>query len=167
MKTKQTTFSLILASLFLFLLSSCGNDSVKLVQALESGYEHQGKKIELVGEFDAPYFMFQSGRSKTIPMSFVVKAHAMSSEKHNVSGVILNLGTSANSALLDMAADQKKYTLKNFYVFDKNAEKYNLDEHPEFKITGTVNYAEFKKPEGERKKDNFSYEITDVVIEKN
>ncbi|WP_316837002.1 hypothetical protein [Pedobacter nutrimenti] len=166
MSRKTTVFSAIALNLFVLLLSACNSKSVKIVEALGSGYEYEGKKVELVGEFNAPYFTFMSGRSTVIPMAFVVKSHAMSSEKHSISDVILNLGTGKNTVLLDMAPDQKQYTLKNFFVFDNNGVKYNLDEHPEFKITGTVNYSELKKPEGERDNKNFSFKLTDVAIEK-
>lgn len=168
MKRKKTVYLAIQMALILFvsLLSACGNSSVKMVQTLQSSYEHEGKKVELVGEFDAPYFTFQSGRSTTMPMGFVVKAHAMSSEKFSISDVVLNIGADKNGVTLDMAPDQKKYTLKNFFVTDNKGEKYNLDEHPQFKITGIVSYSELKKPEGERDNKNFSFNLTDVTIEK-
>lgn len=169
MNRKKTTFSAmsIALTLFVLLLSACSNSSVKTAEALGTGYENEGKKIELVGEFDAPFFTFQSGRSTFIPMAFVVKSNAMSSEKHNISDVILNIGPGKNAVILDIPSDQKKYTLKNFFVFDDKGEKYNLDEHPQFKITGTVNYDELKKSEGERDNKNFSLKITDVTIDKN
>lgn len=167
MNSKKTAFSAIALNLFVLLLSACNNNSVKIVEALESGYEYEGKKVELAGEFNAPYFTFMSSKSTVIPMAFVVKSHAMSSEKHSISDVILNLGTGKNTVLLDMAPDQKQYTLKNFFVFDNNGEKYNLDEHPQFKITGTVSYTELKKPEGERDNKNFSFKLTDINIDKN
>jgi hypothetical protein len=167
MNRKKTAFSVIALNLFVLLLSACNNNSVKIVEALDSGYEYEGKKVELAGEFNAPYFTFMSSKSTVIPMAFVVKSHAMSSEKHSISDVMLNLGTGKNTVLLDMAPDQKQYTLKNFFVFDNNGEKYNLDEHPQFKITGTVSYTELKKPEGERDNKNFSFKLTDIIIDKN
>ncbi len=147
-------------------LFSCGNGSVETAKKLQSSYEYEGKTVELTGEFDAPFFTFSSGQSTTIPMSFVVKPGAMSSEKETLSDIVVTQGTGKNSVQLELAADQKKYTLKNFNVYDSKGEKYNLDEHPTFKIKGTVHYAELQKPEADRRTDNFAMQITDVTIEK-
>lgn len=151
----------------MLLFSACNNSSVKIAEAMASGYEYEGKKIELVGKFDAPFFTFKSGNSTILPMDFVVKPHAMSTEEYRISNVILNVGTGNNTVLLDLAPDQRKYTLKNFSVFDSKGKKYNLNEYPQFKITGTVSYNELKKPEGERDNKNFSLNITDVTIDEN
>lgn len=145
---------------------SCSNGSVDIAKKLQNSYEYEGKTIELTGAFDAPFFTFSSEQSKTIPMAFVVKPGAMSSEKESISDIVLPQGADKNSVQLDLAPDQKKYTLKNFNVFDSKGEKYNLDEHPTFKIKGTVHYAELKKPEADRRADNFAMQITDVTIEK-
>ena len=163
---KKTNLILIATVITSLSLSSCNNGSVKTVESLQSGYEYEGKKIELTGEFDAPFFTFSSGRSQSIPMAFVVKASAVSSEKHSISDVVLPIGPGKNSVLLEMGEAEKKYTLKNFYVFDQGGAKYNLDEHPEFKITGTVHYDELQKPKEDQRKDNFSFKVTDITIEK-
>ena len=156
-----TTAAVLSISLF-----SCSNESVDIVKKLNSSFEYEGKTVELAGEFDAPFFTFSSGNSTTIPMAFVVKPHAMSSEKESISGVVLPLGTDKNSVTLDLAPEEKKYTLKNFNVYDSKGEKHNLDQHPSFKIKGTVHYAELQKPEADRRADNFAMQITDVTIEK-
>ncbi len=166
MKTKHLISALLLASSGLTLLASCNGGSVDTVKAIESNYDNQNKTIELTGEFDAPSFTFSSGKSKTMAMNFVVKSHAFSSEKFTAFSVILPVGTEKNNVLFDLPADQKNYTLKNFYVFDNNGEKINLDSHTTFKMTGTVHYSELEKPENEREKDNFSYKITDVSFVK-
>lgn len=147
-------------------LFSCGNGSVEIAKKLQNSYEYEGKTVELTGEFDAPFFTFSSEQSKTIPMAFVVKPGALSSEKERLSDIVLPQGAGKNSVQLELAPDQKKYTLKNFYVFDGKGEKFNLDEHPTFKIKGTVHYAELQKPEADRRADNFAMQITDVTIEK-
>ena len=133
---------------------------------MESSYDNHNKTIELIGEFDAPSFTFSSGKSKTMAMNFIVKPHAISSEKFTAFSVILPVGTENNNVLFELPADQKNYTLKNFNVIDKNGEKINLDTHTTFKMTGTVHYSELEKPEGERDKTNFNYRITDVTFEK-
>jgi len=163
---KKINLILVATAIVSLSLHSCNNSSVKTVEKLQSGYEYEGEKVELTGEFDAPFFTFSSGRSQSIPMAFVVKASAVSSEKHNVSDVVLPTGSGKNSVLLDLGPEERKYTLKNFYVFDQDGKKYNLDEHPEFKITGTVHYSELQKPAEEQRKDNFSFKITDITIEK-
>jgi hypothetical protein len=99
-------------------------------------------------------------------MNFVVKSHAFSSEKFTAFSVILPVGIEKNNVLFEIPADQKNYTLKNFYVFDDKGEKINLDSHTTFKMKGTVHYSEMEKPENEREKDNFSYKITDVSFVK-
>ncbi len=167
MKTKHLFSALLLTACSLTLFTSCNGDSVDTVKAIASNYENQDKTIALVGEFDAPSFTFSSGKSKTMEMNFVVKSHAFSSEKFTVINVILPVGTEKNSVLFDIPADQKNYTLKNFYVFDDNGEKINLDSHTTFKMKGTVRYSELEKPENEREKDNFNYKITDVSFVKN
>ncbi|WP_312791875.1 hypothetical protein [Sphingobacterium sp.] len=167
MKTKHIIPILLLTAISSTSFISCNGTSVDTVKALDSNYENENKTIELVGEFDAPSFTFSSGNSKSISMNFVVKSHPFSSEKFTAFSVILPTGTEKNSILFDLPADQKNYTLKNFYVFDKNGEKINLDSHTTFKMNGTVHYSELEKPEGDREKDNFSYQITDVSFEKN
>lgn len=147
-----------------FIFSSCSNASVDLVKTLQSSFDYHNKQVELQGEFDSPFFMFRSQNSTTIPMSFVVKPHAFSSEKFSVSDVILPMGTSKNNVSLDMMPDQKEYTLKDFTIYDDQGEKHNLDQHPGFKITGTVHYSEMDKPESERKADNFAFKITDIKV---
>nr|WP_199082511.1 hypothetical protein [Pedobacter sp. ASV19] len=52
-------------------------------------------------------------------------------------------------------------------MFDNNGAKYNPDEHPQFKITGTVRYDELKKNKEERDNTNFSFKLNDVTIDKN
>ncbi len=154
------------AAAFSISLLSCSNESVAIAKKLQSSYEYEGKTIELVGEFDAPFFTFSSANSTTIPMAFVVKPHAMSSDKESISGVVLPLGTGKNNVTLELEPGQKKYTLKNFNVYDDRGEKYNLDQHQSFKIKGKVHYAEFDKPEADRNTDNFAMQVTDVTIEK-
>ncbi|MCH5720724.1 hypothetical protein [Niabella hibiscisoli] len=88
-------------------LFSCSNESVEMAKKLQNSYEYEGKTIELVGEFDAPFFTFSSGQSKTIPMAFVVKPSAMSSEKESISDIVLPLGADKNSVTLDLEPDQR------------------------------------------------------------
>ncbi|MGE8379892.1 MAG: hypothetical protein ACN6PN_16115 [Sphingobacterium sp.] len=166
MKTQNIIPALLLSAIGLMSLSSCNGTSVDTIKAMESNYDNQNKTIELTGEFDAPSFTFSSGKSKTMAMNFVVKPHAISSEKFTAFSVILPVGTEKNSVLFELPADQKNYTLKNFDVIDKNGEKINLDTHTTFKMTGTVHYSELEKPEGEQDKNNFNYKITDVTFEK-
>jgi len=166
MKTQNIIPALLLSAIGLMSLSSCNGTSVDTIKAMESNYDNQNKTIELTGEFDAPSFTFSSGKSKTMAMNFVVKPHAISSEKFTAFSVILPVGTEKNSVLFELPADQKNYTLKNFHVIDKNGEKINLDTHTTFKMTGTVHYSELEKPEGEQDKNNFNYKITDVTFEK-
>jgi len=166
MKTQNIIPALLLSTIGLMSLSSCNGTSVDTIKAMESNYDNQNKTIELTGEFDAPSFTFSSGKSKTMAMNFVVKPHAISSEKFTAFSVILPVGTEKNSVLFELPADQKNYTLKNFHVIDKNGEKINLDTHTTFKMTGTVHYSELEKPEGEQDKNNFNYKITDVTFEK-
>lgn len=166
MKTSKTLAALLFSAIGLISLSSCNGKSVDTIKTMESSYDNQNKTIELIGEFDAPSFTFSSGKSKTMAMHFVVKPHAISSEKFIVFSVMLPVGTEKNSVLFELPADQKNYTLKNFHVTDKNGEKINLDTHTTFKMTGTVHYSELDKPEGERDKNNFAYKITDVTFEK-
>ncbi|MGN7785472.1 hypothetical protein ACTJIJ_13170 [Niabella sp. 22666] len=163
---KKVDLIAIVATAFSMSLFSCGNESVEIAKKLQNSYEYEGKTVELTGEFDAPFFTFSSGQSKTIPMAFVVKPSAMSSEKESISDIVLPLGADKNSVTLDLEPDQKKYTLKNFNVYDGKGEKYNLDQHQSFKIKGKVHYAEFDKPEADRRPDNFAMQITDVTIEK-
>lgn len=99
-------------------------------------------------------------------MNFVVKPYVINSEKFIVTNVMLPTGTEKNSVLFELPADQKKYTLKNFYVFDKDGNKINLNTHTTFKMTGKVHYSELEKPEKERDNTNFSYKITDVSFKK-
>ncbi len=80
------------AAVYALALFSCGNASVELARKLQSSYEYEGKAIELVGEFDAPFFTFSSGQSKTIPMAFVVKLGAMSADKESISDIVLPQG---------------------------------------------------------------------------
>lgn len=158
---------LLAAAVTTFSLSSCNGDSVKIAKALEEkNYDYEGKQIELIGEFDAPMFTFGGRNSKTLRMAFIVKSHAMSSEKHRIAHVVLPTGEGKNSVTLEMNEDEKNYTLKNFNIYDQSGEKYNLDTHPEFKIKGTVHYSEMKRPENERDNDNFAFEVTDVIITK-
>ncbi|MEI2271565.1 hypothetical protein OHD16_05380 [Sphingobacterium sp. ML3W] len=166
MKTQNIIPALLLSAIGLMSLSSCNGTSVDTIKAMESNYDNQNKTIELTGEFDAPSFTFSSGKSKTMAMNFVVKPHAISSEKFTAFSVILPVGTEKNSVLFELPADQKNYTLKNFHVIDKNGEKINLDTHTTFKMTGTVHYSELEKPEDEQDKNNFNYKITDVTFEK-
>lgn len=164
---KKANFIATVAAAFSVSFFSCSNESVEIAKKLQNSYEYEGKTVELTGEFDAPFFTFSSGQSKTIPMAFVVKPSAISSEKETLSDIVVTQGAGKNSVQLELAADQKKYTLKNFNVYDSKGEKYNLDEHPTFKIKGTVHYAELQKPEADRRADNFTMQITDVTIEKN
>ena len=166
MKTQNIIPALLFAATGLVSLSSCNGTSVDTIKAMESNYDNQNKTIVLTGEFDAPSFTFSSGKSKTMSMNFVVKPHAISSEKFTAFSVMLPVGTEKNSVLFELPADKKNYTLKNFHVIDKNGEKINLDTHTTFKMTGTVHYSELEKPEGERDKNNFNYKITDVTFEK-
>ncbi|MGJ1421675.1 hypothetical protein ACR79T_18805 [Sphingobacterium spiritivorum] len=166
MKTKSIFPALFITAIGAVWLSSCNGSSVDTVKSLESDYENQNKKVELTGEFDAPSFTFASGRSKTLGMHFVVKPHAISSEKFIVTDVVLPIGTDKNTVVMDIADGQKNYTLKDFYIYDKDGNKYNLDEHTQFKISGTVSYNELEKEESERRTDNFAYKLTDVTIEK-
>ena len=166
MKTQKIIPAVLLASVGLISLSSCNGTSVDTIKALESNYDNQNKTIELIGEFDAPSFTFSSGKSKTMAMNFVVKPHAISSEKFTAFSVMLPVGAEKNSVLFELPADQKNYTLKNFHIIDKNGEKINLDTHTTFKMTGTVHYSELEKPEAERDKTNFNYKITDVIVQK-
>ncbi|MFU1857354.1 hypothetical protein ACK8HY_10075 [Sphingobacterium sp. NGMCC 1.201703] len=166
MKTQKIIPALLVAALGLTSLSSCNGTSVDTIKAMESNYDNHNKTIELTGEFDAPSFTFSSGKSKTMAMHFVVKPHAFSSEEFTAFSVILPVGTEKNSVLFELPEDQKNYSLKNFYVIDKNGEKINLDTHTTFKMKGTVHYSELEKPEAEQDKSNFSYKITDVTFEK-
>ncbi|WP_293947276.1 MULTISPECIES: hypothetical protein [unclassified Sphingobacterium] len=166
MKIQRIIAATFVASVSLISLSSCNGTSVDTIKAMESSYDNHNKTIELIGEFDAPSFTFSSGKSKTMAMNFVVKPHAISSEKFTAFSVILPVGTENNNVLFELPADQKNYTLKNFNVIDKNGEKINLDTHTTFKMSGTVHYSELEKPEGERDKTNFNYKITDVTFEK-
>jgi hypothetical protein len=166
MKTTSIFSLLLLASLGTITLSSCNGASVDKVKSLESSYENQNQKVELVGEFDAPGFTFSSNNSKTIRMHFVVKSNAFSSEKFVVTDVTLPMGAERNSVVMNLAPDQKNYSLKDFTVYDKSGEKHNLDQHPQFRITGTVTYDELNRPEEERRADNYGYKLTDVSIEK-
>lgn len=166
MKSKTILSASLFAVLGLQVLSSCNGSSVDTVKTIESSYDHEDKAIELIGEFDAPIFTFSSGGSPSMAMNFVVKPHVISSEKFIVTNVMLPTGTEKNSVLFELPADQKKYTLKNFYVFDKDGNKINLDTHTTFKMTGKVHYSELEKPEKERDNTNFSYKITDVSFEK-
>ncbi|MCH5688327.1 hypothetical protein LWM68_31135 [Niabella sp. W65] len=163
---KKTNLMLAGAAVYALALFSCGNASVELARKLQSSYEYEGKAIELVGEFDAPFFTFSSGQSKTIPMAFVVKLGAMSADKKSISDIVLPQGRTKTAYCWSSTLIKKKYTLKNFYVYDSNGKKYNLDEHPSFKIKGTVHYTELQKPEADRRADNFAMQITDVTIEK-
>lgn len=165
---KKFLFTILSVAATLLFLVSCNGDSVDTVKSLEEkNFNLEGKEIELTGQFDTPFFTISSGKSTTMRMVFMVKSHAMSSEELKVSDIVLAKGEGKNSVTLDMEEGEKNYTLKNFNIYDQDGEKYNLDTHPEFKIKGTVRYAEMKKPEENRNNDNFSYEITDVVITKN
>jgi hypothetical protein len=163
---KKVNFIATVATALSVSFFSCSNESVEIAKKLQSSYEYEGKTVELTGEFDAPFFTFSSGQSKTIPMAFVVKPSAMSSEKESISDIVLPQGADKNSVTLDLAPDEKKYTLKNFNIYDSKGEKHNLDQHPSFKIKGTVHYTELQKPEADRRADNFAMQITDVTIEK-
>ncbi|WP_114789295.1 hypothetical protein U0035_07005 [Niabella yanshanensis] len=164
---KKVNLIVTVATALSLSLFSCSSESVEIAKKLQNSYEYEGKTVELTGEFDAPFFTFSSGQSKTIPMAFVVKPGAMSSEKESISDIVLPQGADKNSVTLELGPNEKKYTLKNFNVFDDKGEKYNLDQHQSFKIKGKVHYAEFDKPEADRRADNFALQITDVTIEKN
>ncbi|MCW2263282.1 MULTISPECIES: hypothetical protein [Sphingobacterium] len=166
MASKIKIPALLLASLGLISLSSCNGSSIDTIKAMESNYDNEDKSITLIGEFDAPLFTFSSGKSTFIPMNFVVKSSAFSSEKFTATSVILPIGTNKNNVLFEIPMDQKKYSLKDFYVVDNTGEKINLEKHTTYKMTGTVHYTELEKPESERDNTNFNYKITNVIIEK-
>lgn len=166
METKMKMPALLLASFGLLSLSSCNGSSIDTIKAIESNYDKSDKSITLIGEFDAPLFTFSSSKSMFIPMNFVVKSSAFSSDKFIVTSVILPVGSKKNNVLFEPPADQKNYSLKDFYVVDNSGEKINLETHTSYKMTGTVHYTELEKPESERDNTNFDYKITDVTFEK-
>ncbi|RZJ79393.1 MAG: hypothetical protein EOO47_10935 [Flavobacterium sp.] len=161
MKTIKSIFyvALVLVVLAVIFYS---NGSVRLAKDIESSYDNDGKTIELEGKLNAP-FLTRTGASTT-NMEFEVYTDFIIIQTGNKKiQATMNYGEGKNSVLIEGA--DKKFEKKDVVVFDKDGNKLTLDD--KVKLTGLLKYLrKDQKQETNSSKMDYSYEITNVVIEK-
>lgn len=161
MKTLKTILSVALV-LFVLLAIFYSNGSVSLAKDIDTSYDNDGKTIELEGKLNAP-FLTRTGGSTT-GMEFQVYNDLIIIQTGNRTvQVTMNYGEGKNS--VSIAGADKKFAKKDVVVFDKDGNKLTLDD--KVKLTGLLKYSrKNQKQETNSSKMDYSYEITNVVIEK-
>lgn len=177
---KKVITSFILAT-GVFALASCGSGSVDLAKELKTSYTHDGKTIEISGKLSTPMMVWGSENRSSIDMVMHTEAALNNTNTEMIQNIMVNYGKGKNSAVIDVAPDAKEFKQSDVAIYDKDGNKLTTED--KVKITGKVTYTakgpkkETKgliqvpsyKPESEDKnKDNndYSFKITDVVIEK-
>lgn len=152
----------IVVLLFVLVVVFYNNASVKLAKDLESNYENDGQTIELEGKLKAP-FLTRAGASTT-KMELEVCNDFVLIQNGNttVTSIQMNYGEGKNSVLI--TTDGKKFEDKDVVVYDKNGNKLTLSD--KVKLTGKLKYTHKGEKKETTGKEDFSYEITDVTIEK-
>lgn len=161
MKTIKSIFYVALA-LVVLLVIFYNNSSVSLAKDIDSNYDNDGKTIELKGKLNTP-FLTRTGAGTT-NMEFQVynDFFIIQTGNRNVQ-VTMNYGEGKNAVLIE--GTDRKFEKKDVVVFDKDGNKLTLDD--EIKLTGLLKYSrKDQKQETNSSKMDYSYEITNVVIEK-
>ncbi|AQX13005.1 hypothetical protein KRE40_01695 [Elizabethkingia meningoseptica] len=160
---------------FILLVVFYNNKSVKLSKEIESSYTYDHQMIELEGQFKAP-FLARTGN--TISMEFEVYNDFAVIQTGNkvINGIRMNYGEGKNSVLINVSGD-RKFEQSDVIIFDKDGNKLKTSD--KVKITGRIVYPHKDEKKESLVKDyktgketikdegqDYSYEITDVVVQK-
>lgn len=177
----RKVFNTIILATSTVALASCGGGSVDLAKELNSSYAHDGKTIEISGKLTTPMMVWGSENRTSIEMIMHTEAALNNTNTEMIQNIMVNYGADKNSAVINVAPDAKEFKQSDIAIYDKDGNKLTTSD--KVKITGKVTYTakgpkketanKIKvpsyKPESEDKnKDNndYSFKITDVVIEK-
>lgn len=161
-------------------LASCSNKSMDVAKELGNSYTHDGKTISLEGKLSTGTMVWASDNRKTLDMSMRCGTALDNTKWETVSDVIVNYGTGPNSVLIDVPAEAKEFKDTDIALYDKNGAKLAVTD--EVKITGLVTYTakgpkkeskgfkvnmpKINKEEKEEDGNDYTYKITNVIIEK-
>lgn len=161
MKTIKTILAVVFG-VFVLLAFFYNNGSVRLAKEIETSYDNDGKTIELEGRLNAP-FLTRTGGGTTSMEFEVYNDFIIILNGNKKLTVTMNYGEGKNSILIN--GTDRKFESKDVVVFDKDGNKLTLSD--KVKLTGLLKYSR----KGEKKETNssemdYTYDITNVVIEK-
>ncbi|SOD11740.1 hypothetical protein [Pedobacter xixiisoli] len=160
MKTIKTILSLALVVLVLLAIFY-NNGSVRLAKEIETSYDNDGKTIELEGRLNTP-FLTRTGGGTTNMEFEVYNDFIIILNGNKKLTVTMNYGEGKNSILIN--GEGRKFESKDVIVFDKGGNKLTLSD--KVKLTGLLKYTKKGEKNEISGKEDYTYNITNVVIEK-
>ncbi len=176
----RTTTIITMVSVML-LLTACSSKSIKIGEELEKSYQYDGKTIELHGKISTS-LAFIHGSTVSMGLRVYNDYGIIETGSTNITGITFNYGEGKNSIIINTPEGESHFQDKDVVIYDKDGNKLTTSD--KIKITGLVTYTskgpkekspaekmvptmDFgKDKEKEGDGNNYSYSITNVVIEK-